>query len=75
VDTDPQADAAWILGVQRKLYQWSQAHPNEAWRDMRGVAYRPSHAPSCLAARRFEPRCTVCPGRWDNRGELPEERR
>jgi RNA-directed DNA polymerase len=36
VDTDPQADAVWILGVQRKLYQWSRAHPNDAWRDMWG---------------------------------------
>lgn len=36
MDTDPHADAAWILGVQRKLYQWSRAHPNEAWRDMWG---------------------------------------
>jgi len=36
VDTDRHADEAWILGVQRKLYQWSQAHPNDAWRDMWG---------------------------------------
>lgn len=36
MDTDRQADAAWILGVQRKLYQWSQANPDEAWRDMWG---------------------------------------
>ncbi|TGQ30880.1 group II intron reverse transcriptase/maturase [Mesorhizobium sp. M00.F.Ca.ET.216.01.1.1] len=36
MDTDRQADDAWILGVQRKLYQWSQAYPNDAWRDMWG---------------------------------------
>ena len=36
MDTDRHADEAWILGVQRKLYQWSQAHPNDAWRDMWG---------------------------------------
>jgi group II intron reverse transcriptase/maturase len=36
VDTDHQADEAWILGVQRKLYQWSKANPDEAWRDMWG---------------------------------------
>jgi group II intron reverse transcriptase/maturase len=36
VDTDRQAEEAWILGVQRKLYQWSQAYPDDAWRDMWG---------------------------------------
>jgi len=36
VDTDRPADEAWILGVQRKLYQWSKAHPDDAWRDMWG---------------------------------------
>jgi RNA-directed DNA polymerase len=36
VDTDHQADAVWVLGVQRKIYQWSRAHPNDAWRDMWG---------------------------------------
>jgi RNA-directed DNA polymerase len=36
VDTDLWADEAWILGVQRKLYQWSQAHPNDVWRDLWG---------------------------------------
>ena len=24
VDSDHQADKAWLLGVQRKLYQWSR---------------------------------------------------
>lgn len=33
---DRPADEAWILGVQRKLYQWSKAHPDDAWRDMWG---------------------------------------
>ena len=36
MDTDHQADEAWVLGVQRKLYQWSQANPDDAWRDMWG---------------------------------------
>ena len=36
MDTDHQADEAWTLGVQRKLYQWSKAHPDDAWRDMWG---------------------------------------
>lgn len=31
---DRQADEAWVLGVQRKLYQWSKANPDEAWREM-----------------------------------------
>lgn len=34
MDTDLQADAAWVLSVQRKLYQWSKANPDEAWRDL-----------------------------------------
>lgn len=36
VDTDHQADEAWILDVQRKLYQWSKANPADNWRDMWG---------------------------------------
>jgi RNA-directed DNA polymerase len=36
VDTDHQADEAWILSVQCKLYQWSKANPDDAWRDMWG---------------------------------------
>ena len=34
MDTDLQADAAWVLSVQRKLYQWSKANLDEAWRDL-----------------------------------------
>lgn len=36
VDTDHQADKAWVLSVQRKLYQWSKANPDDQWRDMWG---------------------------------------
>jgi RNA-directed DNA polymerase len=36
VDTDHQTGEAWVLGVQRKLYQQSKAHPDEAWRDLWG---------------------------------------
>jgi RNA-directed DNA polymerase len=36
VDTDRPADEAWILSVQRKLYQWGKANPDDAWRDMWG---------------------------------------
>ena len=35
-DTDRQADEAWVLSVQRKLYQKSKAHPEEVWRDLWG---------------------------------------
>ena len=34
MDTGQQADRAWLLGVQRKLYQWSLAHPGETYRDL-----------------------------------------
>ena len=27
VDSDNQADMAWLLGVQRKLYRWSKETP------------------------------------------------
>ncbi len=34
VDSDHQADQAWVLGVQRKLYQWSRANPVEPYREL-----------------------------------------
>jgi RNA-directed DNA polymerase len=34
VDSDNQAAQAWLLGVQRKLYQWSREHPDEPYGDM-----------------------------------------
>jgi group II intron reverse transcriptase/maturase len=36
VDTDVKADSAWLLDVQRKLYQWSREHPEEAYRELWG---------------------------------------
>lgn len=30
MNTDYQADKAWLLDIQRKLYTWSRAHPDEA---------------------------------------------
>ena len=34
VDSDHQADKAWLLSVQTKLYQWSQKHPDEPYREL-----------------------------------------
>ena len=34
VDTSYQADKAWLLDIQSKLYTWSRANPDDAWRDM-----------------------------------------
>lgn len=34
MDMDHRADMTWLLGVQRKLYQWSKRHPDEAWGDL-----------------------------------------
>jgi group II intron reverse transcriptase/maturase len=34
VDSDDQADQAWLLGIQRKLYQWSKGHPDERYGDL-----------------------------------------
>jgi RNA-directed DNA polymerase len=36
VDMDYQADEAWVLDVQRRLYQQSKANPDETWRDLWG---------------------------------------
>src|SRR5262249_47765041 len=33
-DADQQADQAWLLGVQRKLYQWSRANLHHPYRDL-----------------------------------------
>ena len=34
MDSDNQADRAWLLGVQRKLYQWSKGTPEGAYGDV-----------------------------------------
>jgi RNA-directed DNA polymerase len=34
MDLDDQADEAWLLSLQRKLYQWSRTHPEDSYRDL-----------------------------------------
>jgi hypothetical protein len=34
VDSDHQADKAWLLSVHRKLYQWSRQNPEERYREL-----------------------------------------
>jgi RNA-directed DNA polymerase len=34
MDLGDQADQAWLLSVQRKLYQWSRTHPEDSYRDV-----------------------------------------
>jgi RNA-directed DNA polymerase len=34
VDSSSQADKAWLLDIQRKLYTWSRANPDDAYRDL-----------------------------------------
>ena len=34
VDSDHQADKAWLLSVQRKLYQWSRQNLDESYREL-----------------------------------------
>ena len=29
MDSDERADEAWLLGFQRKIYQWSRNNPDE----------------------------------------------
>ena len=40
MDLDDQADEAWLLSVQRKLYQWSRTSYRDVWNlitDIRNV--------------------------------------
>ena len=34
MDLGDRADEAWLLSVQRKLYQWSRTHPEDSYRDL-----------------------------------------
>lgn len=34
MNVDFQADAAWVLSVQRKVYQWSKTNPGEPYREL-----------------------------------------
>ena len=34
MDSDERADEAWLLGVQRKLYQWSRDNPESCYREL-----------------------------------------
>jgi RNA-directed DNA polymerase len=34
VDSGDQADEAWLLGIQRKLYQWSRTNPDDSYGDL-----------------------------------------
>jgi len=34
VDSDERADEAWLLSVQRKLYQWSRNNPDICYREL-----------------------------------------
>jgi len=34
VDSGDQADEAWLLGIQRKLYQWSGTNPDDRYGDL-----------------------------------------
>ncbi len=34
MDSDERAAEAWLLGVQRKLYQWSRDNPDGCYREL-----------------------------------------
>ena len=34
MDSDDQADEAWLLSVQHKLYQWSRNNPDSCYREL-----------------------------------------
>jgi putative transposase len=54
VDSDLHTDTVWLLGVQRKLYQWSQDHPGSA---TSGVGCNILTSPSLLESRMHSERC------------------
>jgi group II intron reverse transcriptase/maturase len=41
VDTDAKTDYVWLLGVQRKLYQWSRENPEGQYRELWGWVIDP----------------------------------
>ena len=66
MDLGDQADEAWLLSVQRKLYQWSRTHPEDSYRevwnwitDIRNLRMR-------LAENRSEQRASYCRDRRDD---------
>ena len=34
MDSNDQTDEVWLLGIQRKLYQWSRKHPQTSYNDL-----------------------------------------
>ena len=34
MDSNDQTDEVWLLGIQRKLYQWSREHPQTSYNDL-----------------------------------------
>ena len=49
MDTDAKADKAWLLDVQRKLYQWSRENPEGAYRELWGWVTDTPQPVVCLA--------------------------
>jgi hypothetical protein len=66
MDLDDQADEAWLLSVQRKLYQWSRTHPEDSYRAGVELDYRHPQPAMRLAENRAEQRATYCRGRRDD---------
>ena len=51
MDFDNQADKAWLLSVQRKLYRWSHETPEGAYGDVWNFR-RPVPDAGCLSGER-----------------------
>jgi RNA-directed DNA polymerase len=45
VDSDHQADKAWLLSVQRKLYQWGRQHLDESYCELWNWIIDPRNLP------------------------------
>ncbi len=78
VDTGDRADEAWLLSIQRKLYQWSEANPDELLSRVVELGHRPAQLEVRLAADRLEPRCSnrreSTGRRWDAFARQREKR-
>jgi hypothetical protein len=62
MDLGDQADQAWLLSVQRKLYQWSRTHPEDSYRDLCGTGLQTSATCGAPGRKSLSTKGVVLPG-------------
>jgi hypothetical protein len=71
MDLDHRVDRAWVLDVQRKVYQWSREHPDDVYRELWKRVTDPRNLP-CAWRRVTTNEGSRTPGcRRDDDGESP----